>query len=207
MATKAGATAKPRSRIDGRHAWRERNRNAVVDALLDLYLEGAVNPGARVIAERSRVSRRSLFRYFDDMDDMCRVAITRHQERVSHLFELDGLGVGTVEDRIDRIVAQRIRLFDAVAPVRRIARLRAPYQPILANELKRTRELLSRQVEEHFAAELDTLDPDARRSTLSAADVLTSFDGFDVMRSSLGLLPNEIAETLRTGLSALFRSC
>jgi AcrR family transcriptional regulator len=207
MATKAGAAAKPSSRIDGRHAWRERNRNAVVDALLDLYLEGAVNPGAQLIAERSGVSRRSLFRYFDDMDDMCRVAISRHQERVSHLFELDALGVGTLEDRIDRIVEQRIRLFEAVAPVRRIARLRAPYQPILAEELRRTGDILSRQAVDNFAAELNAMGPDARSRARSAADILTSFDAFEVMRSSQGLHPEQIAEVIRSGLRALFHIC
>lgn len=205
MATKTAASREAHSRIDGRRAWRERNRNAVVDALLDLYLEGVVNPGAQEIAERSGVSRRSLFRYFDDMDEMCRVAIDRHQQRVCDLFELEDLGTGTLEDRIDRIAEQRTRLFETVAPIRRIARLRALYQPILANELLRTQELLSRQVEKHFATELDAMDPHSRSSTLSAADVLTSFDGFDVMRSSQRRRPHEIAEALRTGLCALFR--
>lgn len=204
MATKTVLAAQPRPRVDGRRAWRERNRNAVVDALLDLYSEGIINPGAQEVAERSGISRRSLFRYFDDMDEMCRVAIDRHQERVSHLFELDGLGDGPLVERIDGIAEQRTRLFETVAPVRRIARIRASHQPILSEELKRTRNLLSRQVEAHFAAELDTMDADSRRSTLAAADVLTSFDGFDVMRSAAGLSPDDITKTITTGLRALF---
>lgn len=32
---------------DGRHAWRERNRNAAADALLDLYNEGVATPSGR----------------------------------------------------------------------------------------------------------------------------------------------------------------
>ena len=62
-------------KIDGRRASRERNRDAVVDALLDLYREGNLSPGADAVAERSGLSRRSLFRYFDDLDDLCRAAI------------------------------------------------------------------------------------------------------------------------------------
>lgn len=204
MATRVAASTESRSRVDGRRAWRERNRNAVVDALLDLYMEGISNPGAQEIAEKSGVSRRSLFRYFDDMDEMCRVAIERHQERVSHLFELESLGAGTLTERIANIVEQRTRLFETVAPVRRIARLRAARQPIVASELERSRRVLSRQVEEQFRAELDAMNPNKRRSMLSAADVLTSFDAFDVMRSSQGLQPHQIAEVLRTGLGSLF---
>lgn len=206
MATKTATSPESRSRVDGRRAWRERNRNAVVDALLDLYMEGIANPGAQEIAEKSGVSRRSLFRYFDDMDEMCRVAIERHQERVSDLFELEHSGTGPLVERIDRMAEQRTLLFETVAPIRRIARLRASHQPIIADELRRTRELLGKQVEEHFATELGAMAPETRRTTLSAADVLTSFDGFDVMRSSQGLRPEQIAEVLRTGLGALFRS-
>lgn len=205
MAKKTTASPEPHSRVDGRRAWRERNRNAVVDALLDLYLEGVANPGAREIAERSGVSRRSLFRYFVDMDEMCRVAIERHQERVSDLFELQAVGTGSLAERIDRIAEQRTRLFETVGPIRRIAQLRASYQPILADELKRTRELLSHQLEKHFSAELDAMQPETRRSTLSVADALTAFEAFDVMRSSQGLRPDQITEALRTGLRALFR--
>lgn len=207
MATNVGSTAEAKSRVDGRHAWRERNRNAVVDALLDLYSEGNIAPGAQEVAERSGVSRRSLFRYFDDMDEMCRVAIDRHQERVSHLFDLDGPGEGTLVERIDRIVEQRARLFETVAPVRRIARLRAPFQPILASELKRTRDLLHRQVQGHFAGELATMDADERRNALAAADVLTSFDSFDIMRSAQGLSLAQTRDAMRAGLVALFRRC
>lgn len=194
-------------RVDGRHAWRERNRAAVVDALLDLYMEGAVNPGAQEIAERSGVSRRSLFRYFDDMDDMCRVAIGRHWERVSHLFELEGVGEGTLEERITRIVGQRVRLYEAIAPVRRIARSRALSQPIIAKELDRVRSRDRRQLKGHFAPELEKLGSDERRAVLATADALTSFESFELMRDVHGLGTREIEDALRHALASLLDSC
>ena len=64
----AGETAP--ARPDGRRASRERNRIAVVDALLDLYAEGNLRPGAGEVARRAGLSRRSVFRYFDDLDDL-----------------------------------------------------------------------------------------------------------------------------------------
>jgi len=188
---------------DGRRAGRERNRNAVVDALLDLYQKGVVSPGAQDIADRSGVSRRSVFRYFDDMDDLDRTAIERHTARVIHLFELEGAGEGPLPNRIERLAAQRARLFEAIAPVRRIAMMRAPTHPVIAGELARSVSFLRAQVNRHFAPELDALDADAGRETLAAAAVLTSFEAFDAMRREQGLTLAETAATVRRGLTAL----
>ena len=57
---------------DGRRLRRDRNRTAVVDALLDLYGESNLRPSTAEIAERAGLSHRSLFRYFDDFEDLCR---------------------------------------------------------------------------------------------------------------------------------------
>ena len=80
--------------VDGRRASRDRNLNAVVDALLDLFQEGNLRPGADEIAARSGLSRRSVFRYFDALDDLARVAIARQPARVSHLVEVPHRGRG-----------------------------------------------------------------------------------------------------------------
>lgn len=200
--TEAHSPAAPAA-TDGRRAGRERNRNAVADALLDLYQEGVISPGAQDVADRSGVSRRSLFRYFDDMDELCRVAIDRHSARVSHLFAIEDIGEGPLAARIDRLVHQRTRLFETIAPVARIARLRAPFQPIIAEELARSAGLLRAQLARHFAPELDGLGPDARNETLAAADVITSFEAFDLMRRVQGQTPDEVAAALRRSLSAL----
>jgi len=101
---------------DGRRAARERNRLAVVDALLDLYAEGNLRPDAQEVAERSGVSRRSVFRYFDDRDDLDRTAIERQQQRVWHLVEIAGVGEGPLEERIARIAEQRVALFHELGP-------------------------------------------------------------------------------------------
>jgi AcrR family transcriptional regulator len=187
---------------DGRRAWRERNRNAVVDALLDLYQEGVMSPGAQDVAERSGVSRRSIFRYFDDMDDMYRVAIERHNARVSHLFEIEDAGEGALHERIERLVQQRMRLFAKIAPVARVANLQAPAQPVIAAELARADALMLAQMGRHFAPELDRLSAGERRATLAAAGVLTSFPSFDLMQRNQATA-EATAAMMRRGLTAL----
>ncbi|HRE00682.1 MAG TPA: TetR family transcriptional regulator, partial [Ilumatobacteraceae bacterium] len=67
-----------RVQVDGRRGRRDRNRDAVVDALLTLYHDGVLEPSADAIAEQAGLSARSLFRYFDDLDDLQRAAVERH---------------------------------------------------------------------------------------------------------------------------------
>ena len=189
--------------VDGRRAWRERNRNAVVDALLDLYEVGNVRPSAEDIAVRSGVSRRSLFRYFDDMDELCRVAIDRHRDRVSHLLPVDELGEGSLDERLDRLVAQRLRLFRSIAPVARVARMRAAIQPILKAQLRADGKLLRRQLERHLEPELSALGAEPRALTLAAADLLTSFESFDFLTERSGLSAAEAGKAIRGALAAL----
>jgi len=198
------ATVAPEvARVDGRRAGRERNRLAVVDALLDLYAEGYLRPDANEVAARSGVSRRSVFRYFDDRDDLDRAAIERQQQRVRHLLEIPALpGRGSANDRIAQLASQRVALFEQIGPAARIVRLRAPFHRVIAEQLEQSRRFFTRQVERQFAAELAAMDTATCRETLSAADALCSFESYDFL-CSRGLAPAEIGAVMRRGLTAL----
>jgi AcrR family transcriptional regulator len=193
-------------KIDGRHAWRDRNLNTVVDALLDLFAEGNLRPGADEIAARSGVSRRSVFRYFDDLDSLDRVAIERQVARVGNLIELSDVGEGPLTSRIDRLISQRVRLFEAILPAARVSRLRAPFEPVVAEELSRSRKLFRRQVERHFTDALKPLRPAARNAVLGAAEVLCSFEAYELLRLGHQQTAKQIGDAMRAGLGALLGS-
>jgi AcrR family transcriptional regulator len=192
------------AQVDGRRASRDRNLNAVVDALLDLFNEGNLRPGADEIAARSGVSRRSVFRYFDALDELNRVAIARQQARVLHLVEIAQAGQGTLEERIDRLVQQRQRLFTAIGPVARVSRLRAPFHPVLAEELEQSRRFLRRQAERQFEPELSSLSRGERSSAAAALDVLTSFETYELLVIGRGMSARQAGDVMRHGLRALF---
>jgi AcrR family transcriptional regulator len=189
--------------LDGRRAWRDRNRLAVVDALLDLYAEGNLRPGALEVAERSGVSRRSVFRYFDDRDDLDRAAIERQQERVRHLLEIPAIGEGALSGRIARLAEQRVALFEQVQPAARVSRARAPFHKVIAEELEQSRRFLTRQVERQLAPELAGMDEIARGETLAVADALCSFETYDFLRGR-GLDSAKVGAAIGRGLAALF---
>jgi AcrR family transcriptional regulator len=188
--------------VDGRRARRDRNRETVVDALLELYREGEMAPSVARVAERSGVSHRSVFRYFEDLDELLAVAIERQAEAIAHLVTIDGLGEGSLCDRIERLVEHRLALYEEAAPVARVARMRAPLLPLVADDLRRNRELLRRQIRAQFRPELDALDEPG--PVYSAAAVLCSLESIELLRYDRELSPADAGAALRAGLSALF---
>jgi AcrR family transcriptional regulator len=159
----------------------------VVDALLDLYAEGCLRPSAAKVASRAGCSPRSLFRYFADLDDLCRAAVQRQLERARPLFELDVVPSATLADRIESVVRQRLELFGAVAPAATVIRLRAPFQSTLAGELRRNRKVLRQQLDQVFAPELGAMTDSDAAATLAALDVLCSFESVQLLQEDQGL--------------------
>src|SRR3546814_17871460 len=94
---------------DGRSLRRDRNRMAVIDAVLALYDSGNLAPSSDDIAERAGPSVRSVFRYFDDVDDMLRAAIGPQQDRLEPLCTLDSFAGLTPHEGIERFVAAWVR--------------------------------------------------------------------------------------------------
>ena len=170
--------------VDGRRARRERNREAVVEALLELYRSGELTPSSEQVAEAAGLSPRSLFRYFDDVDDLARAAIARQEQYLSPLFPIAVNAGAPLGERIEALVAQRVRLFEAMGPVGHVSRIRAHRQPVVAKELAGARALLRRQIATAFDAELRGDDGAA---ALAAIDVLCSYESYQLMRHDQGL--------------------
>lgn len=189
--------------VDGRHARRERNRLAVVDAMLQLYAKGNLEPSSDQIAERAGLSPRSLFRYFDDIDDLVRVAVARHHERVLPLSELATETSAPLAARIQRLVTQRLRLFDGIGSVGIVARVRAPFQPVIARELRAARRFWRDQLREIFAPELRRLGDEAAADVIASIDVLTSFEAVQLMREDQKLSNAAVIAAITHSLTVL----
>lgn len=190
---------------DGRRERRDRNREAVVDAMLALYRDGQLAPSSDEIAERAGLSPRSLFRYFDDIDDLVRSAIDRHLERVRPTWLLKMNLDEPLERRIKDLVAQRLKMFDAMSFVGVISRIRAPFQPIVAEQLTEIRAFLRRQLSELLSPELDRLDPATAANVLGAIDVLCSFEGYQLLRLDQGFGRARVGAVMNGAITRLLR--
>jgi AcrR family transcriptional regulator len=192
------------SEVDGRTARRDRNRIAVLDAVLELFSEGDLDPAPEDVARRSGVSLRSVYRYVADKEDLARAAITRHTDKIANLFLLPNIGEGPLADRIGTFVAFRVKLYDAVAPTYRAARLRAPTSPVIAGQLGRGKEMMREQLELHFAEELDALKPNERRNVVAIADTLTQMDSLEHLRTTRGFSSRMTRDILADALARCF---
>ena len=68
---------------DGRVLRGERNRSAIVEALLALLEEGGAKPSAKEIAERAGVSLRSVFQHFDDMEALYAECVRQQYAKIA----------------------------------------------------------------------------------------------------------------------------
>jgi TetR/AcrR family transcriptional regulator of autoinduction and epiphytic fitness len=185
--------------VDGRRLRREQNREAVLDALVELFTEGFYQPSANDIAERAGISPRSLFRYFDDIDDLNRATIERHLAAARPQLDI-GIGPDApTRTKVERVVEARMRLFEMIAPAARAARGYALRHPVVAAHLRENRAYLRDQVHHLFAAELEG----DRAALLPALDALCSFETSELLRFDQGLSRPKTTSALVRALTAL----
>ncbi len=189
--------------VDGRRARRDRNKTAVLDAVVALFAEGDVSPGVHEVAARSGVSLRSVYRYFEDADDLITSAIDRQMERLTPEFSIPDVGLGSLDDRLARFARRRVALFETARDVHRAAVVRAARDERLRGALDRARGALDAQTRDMFAPELGELDDDRAEHVALALDLLTQLGSLERLRHEVGLSPDAVEAFLVTSIAAL----
>ena len=186
--------------VDGRTLRRTRNRDAVIVALLAIIREGDLQPGAAEIADRAGVSHRSIFRYFDDLDDLVRTAIDHAFDEAGPMGGVPNIGVGSLDERITAFVEARVSLFEHVDGTMQLARMRAPKIPSINDGIAAIAEIFRGQIAEHFAPELDAIGEDDRLLLVDGILTLTSYDSYS---THLRLLQSDVARIRAAWVCAL----
>jgi AcrR family transcriptional regulator len=184
---------------DGRRRRRHQNREAVLDALTALFREGVYQPGANEIAERAGLSPRSLFRYFDDVDDLNRAAIERQLVEARPLLDIGVNPDAPTNEKVERLVSARVRLFEAVGPAMRATRACAHRHAVVAAQLHDARAFMRHQVARLFTPEL----AGRRDVLLPALDALCSFESYELLRRDQGLSRPKTTAALEHALTVL----
>jgi AcrR family transcriptional regulator len=169
---------------DGRRLRAARNRELVIDAILDLFDEGVLDFDAALVAERAGVSQRSVYRYFQDRQALVLEGVARHGERVSELLDLPLDSTGALDDRIRAFVAYRLDLYRRVEGVVLVARHHGARLPAVADTLEARRAMARTQLSEVFGRELATLRGGRRSELLAALDAATDFDTWRLLRDA-----------------------
>ncbi|MCP4436468.1 MAG: TetR/AcrR family transcriptional regulator [Actinomycetia bacterium] len=191
---------------DGRVARRERNRNAVLDVVLEMFGEDSMFPTIEQASRRSGLSLRSLYRYFADPGELVDSAIKRHQETTGGLFHLSAIGQGPLEHRIAEFVKMRIRGYEVVGAVYRASVHNAGRHQRVRDDLAMNRRRMREQFDKQFKPELAELRGQDREAVASAGDVLTQLDTIDLLRRDRRMTAVETERTLVTGLGAILHT-
>ncbi|MFA5120978.1 TetR/AcrR family transcriptional regulator [Zavarzinia sp.] len=173
----AGTVAAPRqpaAKIDGRLARSQRTRAAVIDALIGLIDDGHFKPPAKVIAERSGVSTRSIFQHFPDLETLLTDAVAFGVDRFAHVVQ-PIMADAPREARIAALVRQRFALFEKAGNIYWAGQLAAPVSPTLQSTFRRVEYIFRVQIGVTFKPELARLRK-ARRDQLTAE--VAAFCGF-----------------------------
>ncbi len=167
--------------VDGRRLRRERGRDAVIDALFELLLEGSPTPKSDELARRAGVSEASVFRYFDSLDDLYLRAFQAFQERYAPLLTIPKVGQGTRRERIAGFVRARIRYYEASAPILAAGRSRAIHMG-RPEMMSPWRDLRTDQVRRQFGAELSGSSATRATDLVVSIDTIASAEAWDTLR-------------------------
>ncbi|MGD2047397.1 MAG: TetR/AcrR family transcriptional regulator [Gemmatimonadota bacterium] len=181
------AAAPAPDRFQGTPAARRR-RVRVLDAFIDLVLEGNLPPTAEQVAERAGISKATFFRYFESLNAMRCDAGARMLERFPFLHVAEP-GQGPLRERIERFVSLRVALWEEVHLLAQLQRSMVLQDPEAARMVDRVREIMVDQVREHFAPELRERSAARRDDAAALIAMITSLESWEQFRTTYGRSP------------------
>jgi AcrR family transcriptional regulator len=176
-----GRVEPPTVKQDGRHARLERNKTEVVRALLALIRQTGEVPTADVLAERAQVSRRSVFRLFDDRASLLRAASDFMYRELLEKFPFPALSGLPIAKRVVLLVDHLASIYEYVTPIRRVTENAKARDDLVENERGRIQSLYLQQIRTGF---LDVVPKEATISgiSLETMQLILSWKAWDYLR-------------------------
>jgi AcrR family transcriptional regulator len=192
---------------DGRQSRTARSRLAICEACLDLVQEGELQPSADQIAERSGVSRRSIFNHFADLAELYDAVVEVGMQRCAPLLE-EISEREPVSHRVERLVHARSRFLEVTAAFTRALTAQALVGPA-ADQARRVSKnalrLQHQDVERLFQRELVGLPPQERAEILEAMSAAMSPLLWEHLRRSRGNSISRARAVMKRTLMSILR--
>ena len=176
---------------DGRLLRGERSRQQIVDALFKLIRAGEMNPTAQQVAVTAKVSLRTVFRHFEEMDSL-RMEMSAQMESEIRPILQEPLKSSDWRGQLGEIIARRVRIYERILPVKVSASLKRFESPFLMDAY---RNFLAQE-----RAGLKVVLPNsviADAVLFSAIEMATSFQAWRRMRQDQDLSAVEAERVLR----------
>lgn len=182
---------------DGRRARGEDNRRRIVEAFTALIAEGDVGPTAEQVAARAGVGLRTVFRHFDDMEQLYREIAAVVEATIWPMVKRP-FRSHDWRGRLDELVDRRAEVYEHIMPFKIAAVANAHRSPFMKGRqalfARRQRELLVDVVPELTALP---------GPLLQALDIMLSFEAWAGLRRERGLKPDAARAAIAAGVAAL----
>lgn len=134
---------------DGRRERSRSSRSKIVAAMVELVGKGDVAPSAARVAEVAGVGLRSVFRHFDDMDELYREMGEVIEAQVMPIILEPPIGANWMEKLFD-IADRRAKVFETILPYRISANLKRFQSSYLMQDYRRMLRLECDTIEAHL---------------------------------------------------------
>jgi AcrR family transcriptional regulator len=182
---------------DGRKRRSHDSQRRIVDALLALVGEGHLTPSAEQVSERAGVGLRSVFRHFNDMESLHRVAATIVAAKLEQGAR-EPFKATAWRGQLYELIERRAKGYERLAPFLRAEQLHRSGSPVLqaahTKFVTALRQILSERLPDNT-----TVPPD----TFEAIDLLLSFEAWQRLRQEQRLSATQARAVLRVAVTAL----
>ena len=166
---------------DGRRLRSERNRQQIVEAMIELIEAGNPAPSAARVAEEAEVSLRTVFRHFEDMDTLYREIAREMLIRVRPILQRPFLQ-RSWQGRLRELLDRRIEAYEILMPVKVCSAMRRFQSDYLMHDHRQFLAMEHASIRTHLPEAL--ADDPVRFQSISAA---MSFDLWHRLRHDQGL--------------------
>lgn len=193
--------------MDGRTLRAEENRRKVARAMLDLIREGMLQPTREQVAERARLSLRSVYHHYGNLEDLYQETCRIQFASIHHLVnDLPQATDESLPARVEAFVTLRVELYERIAPVRRSAMIWVHRSPTLAQGLAGLSETMRKQLAGTFEAELQGLDEPRRETLLDTLEMTTSWEAWDFLLERKGFPVERVRRALGAAMMSLLET-
>lgn len=137
---------------DGRRTRRIENKRRVVRAAIELIQETGSVPAVEAVSARADVSRRSVFRFFSDLDSLLQTAMDEMWQDITRRFPFPVPDTTDLERSIRDFVEHRGLVYEYVTPIRVIGEQKKYEIEAIRRMYARRHERERANVREYFAA-------------------------------------------------------
>ncbi len=190
---------------DGRIARRQRNRERVIEAYVELLREGVSNPTATDIGDRAEVTARSVYRYMREDDTLKADVAQRILVPFRAMSSVGDIGQAAFSDRVDAFVAFRLDLFVRTAPIMRTLLNGRKADDVATEAIEEAHVILRQHMANTFARELALLPSEQCHADLIALQTLLLFDSLEYLHRYVDA--DDVAAALSRHITAVLDPC